>query len=39
MMNFKVYGTKIALNMFCYVNVKSQKIYQSFALAFDNRQT
>lgn len=39
MMDFKVYGTKIAINMFCYVKVRSQKIYQSFALTFDNRQT
>lgn len=39
MMNFKVYGTKIAINMFCYVKVRSKEIYQSFALTFDNRQT
>lgn len=39
MMNFKVYGTKIAINMFFYVKVRSKEIYQSFALTFDNRQT
>lgn len=39
MMNFKVYGTKIAINMFGYVKVRSKEIYQSFALTFDNRQT
>lgn len=39
MMNFKVYGTKIAINMFYNVKVRSPKIYQSFALTFDNRQT
>lgn len=39
MMNFKVNGTKIAINMFCYVKVRSKEIYQSFALTFDNRQT
>lgn len=26
MMNFKVYGTKIAINVFCYVKVRSINI-------------